>query len=206
MGGKHKLWENSDAQRGEKYCTVRKLRHVLGKAVKECATVTKEGWRGVQSGHKKNTFFRENSRLGLQSYTDTSGEEWWRAGEERRREERKSEEGETIKRHFKPLSNGCFTLIWSLLIGASSPAEHINMRRRAGQHLVCSPKHSMTLCVYRWSRTLGKTLQWPGTLAAFICEQVEGNINSGEIMSEDIEQFHSVKSPRLFSSSVSSSS
>lgn len=115
-------------------------------------------------------------------------------------------EGGTIKRHFILLSNGCFTLIWSLLIAASSPAGHINMRRRAGQHLVCSPKHSMTLCVYRWSRTLGKTLQWPGTLAAFICKQVEGNINSGEIMSEDIEQFHCVKSPRLFSSLVSSSS
>lgn len=75
VGGGHKLWENSDAQRGAKYCTVAKLRPVLGKAVKECATVTKEGWRGAQSGHKKNTFFSENSRLGLQSYTDTSGEE-----------------------------------------------------------------------------------------------------------------------------------
>ena len=32
---------------------LKKLRHVLGKAVKECATVTKEGWRGAQNGHKK---------------------------------------------------------------------------------------------------------------------------------------------------------
>lgn len=27
------------------------------KAVKECATVTEEGWRGAQIGHRKNTFF-----------------------------------------------------------------------------------------------------------------------------------------------------
>lgn len=60
-----------------------------------------EGWRGwrwrwgcsKRAQKKKHTFLRENSRLGLQSYTDTSGQEWWRAGEEGRGEERKSEEG-----------------------------------------------------------------------------------------------------------------
>lgn len=54
--GNTKLGENSDAQRGVKRCTVGKLRLVLGKAVKECATVTKEGWRGggvVKAGTKK---------------------------------------------------------------------------------------------------------------------------------------------------------
>lgn len=40
-----------------------------------CATVTEEGWRGARTGHRKNTFFRENSHLGLHSRTDTSQEE-----------------------------------------------------------------------------------------------------------------------------------
>lgn len=56
------------------------------KAGKECKSVTGEGWRGARIGHTKNTFFCENSHLGLQSYTDTSQEEWCRAGEEREKE------------------------------------------------------------------------------------------------------------------------
>lgn len=54
------------------------------KAGKECESVTEEGWRGFSNRpHTKNTFFCENSHLGLQSYCDTSGEEWCRAGDER---------------------------------------------------------------------------------------------------------------------------
>lgn len=59
------------------------------KAGKECETVTEEGWKGPQIGHKKNpTFFRENSHLGLQNHSDTSREEWCRVGDGRGKEGR----------------------------------------------------------------------------------------------------------------------
>lgn len=40
------------------------------------------GVEGCSNRAQKNTFFWENSCFGLQSYTDTSGEEWCRVGED----------------------------------------------------------------------------------------------------------------------------
>lgn len=57
-----------------------------------------------------------------------------------------------------------------------------------------------SLCVSSWSKTFRKTLQWSGILEGFICKRMKGNIHCTKILSEDIEQFHSVKSSRLFSS------
>lgn len=100
-------YENSDAQRGTKYCTVGKLRHILGKAVKECATVTKEGWRGAQSGHKKTHSLARTHVL--DSKVTLTHRERNDGGRERREEGRNGRKKKTvtIKRHFKPLFNGC---------------------------------------------------------------------------------------------------
>lgn len=68
-------------------CTVGKQKYVLSKeTLKRMWNCNRGGVEGVLKQGTKNTFFWENSCLGLQSYTDTSQEEWCRAGEERRKE------------------------------------------------------------------------------------------------------------------------
>lgn len=71
----HKIWEKGDAQMGETYCTVEKAETCSRKSCKRMCNCNQGGVEGCSKRAQKNTFFSENSRLGLQSYTDTSGEE-----------------------------------------------------------------------------------------------------------------------------------
>lgn len=65
--------------------------------MKECATVTKEGWRGAQSGHKKKTHSLVRTHV-LDSKVTLTHRERNDGGRERREEGRKGSARKREKR------------------------------------------------------------------------------------------------------------
>lgn len=119
---KLKPWQHCDAWVASSDCTVGNLWYVLGKETcKRMCDCNRGGVEECWNRAQENTFFWENSRLGLQSYTDTSQEEWCRAGGKRRREEdyeKESGKGEKPPHIFTGIKCYCtlFSIVAPLLL------------------------------------------------------------------------------------------